>query len=255
MRALRTIVRALLGAASLCLTMPANAVSGEGQIRAAADRCKYETSDKRLDILRGKLVLWDEDNTPAMLALERKVTREESAALRLLYDIRVRCYTRFQQLLNPGLVVQSPLQLNEGMHEQLSATTLLMNGYVTYAEYARSRDDRKAEQTKLNDEAMRKREQEAAEQANPTMVLSCDAETPPEFRGVEFQYRVDTRANAVYANRGPGPLSVHMNDSEISFRQENNQTSISRLTGLFSINGGYGMLITGRCSRATSKAF
>ena len=112
----------------LALAKIANAEDSEtARVRAAYDLCRSEIQDKRFDALRTKMPLYGETATPAMLLLDRKPMGNELPALKVLYDLHVRCAMRMHQATNLGVALESPLQVNRYAHEDISALSLLMN--------------------------------------------------------------------------------------------------------------------------------
>jgi len=237
--------------ALFALSFSANAQNMDdfaSNLKDAQAACKADIQDERLNVLRNKIRLFDEDITSQMLGLERKPTSAEVSALRLLYDAQVRCAVRFSQLENTNK--PSPLWLGDHVHQTLSALTLLIRGHVTYADYARWLSAHNEAEVRSLREALEKEQSQ-----QNTLILSCLVENPTDYRGIEFQYRVDQRNKSVYASRGPGaPSNVSISESEIRFTQQDSAVSISRVTGVFSITAG-GAVVSGRCSRATSRAF
>ena len=82
-----------------------------GKVTEAEKQCRLDSQDKRLDILRGKMRIYTEDVTAAMLSLDRKPTAQEAQALEILFDNRVRCTMRYMEIFATGTAPQALLSL------------------------------------------------------------------------------------------------------------------------------------------------
>jgi hypothetical protein len=227
------------------------------ELDRAIETCRTDLQDKRLDIIRDKVQLSDDEISSAP---DRKPTAVEVIALRLLFAARVRCDAAVDRGIAKMLESQpakSPLWFHTSIHEQLSTLALLMNGYVTYRDLL-DWQKAKTDESLREAEATKKKAAEEAQNAQARqnlVLLTCIGERPEMARGIEFQYRIDQQNNSVWASRGSGaPRDVRVGDSEITFYQAESRVTISRLTGLFSIVTG-SVAFTGRCTRATSRAF
>ncbi len=226
------------------------------------ESCKSATENKRFDSLRGKMPLFAGQSGP-FNPPDRKPQGPEFAALRALYAETIRCSMSYARLNNPE--AKSPLMVSESSLAHLSALALLKDGYSTFLDYTRWSQEKVTESAQRyqaeikNREEQERRQQEEAQRAQATqsvILLSCIAENPNDMRGVEFQYQVDQRNNSIWASRGNGsPNNVQIGPSQISFWQEQQRVTISRLTGTFTLAVAGTLIITGRCSRATSQAF
>jgi len=233
-------------------------------LQRASEFCSKQYADKRLDILRQKIPLNGTALTTEMLSLDRRPTPAEASAVMSLFDLETTCSIATANALNPKNPVQSILDVPPSWTQSLAALAVLGRGKVTFAQYNQSvqkliadlEEKRQATKQRL-DLAM---DQEAAarkadEASRAQIMLACVLESPDTFRGREFQYRVDTQSNAVYANRGPAaPANIQITDSEIRFTQEDLVVSISRLSGIFSISRN-GSAVTGHCTKVASRAF
>ena len=241
-----------LGTLVIAMPLLAAAEFNATEFKKIHEDCKAAVQDKRLDILRDKIQLYNDE---VSLPPERRPNPTEVAALRVLYSKQVRCLMAYGRPL--GQEVDSPLFLTQHAHEQLSALALLMNGYATYGDYARWKKARLKEDARYVEAELKKQQEEVqrAQAAQSAVLLSCIAENPQTARGVEFQYQINQQSSSVWANRGSGlPADVRIGESEISFTQGDSRVAISRITGVFSIVAGT-LIISGKCNKATAKAF
>lgn len=181
----------------------------------------------------------------AMLKIVRKPTSMERVALETYRYSTILCWGNFYSD-NPQLdhtIVPDPI-------DRLSA------GVITFAEYAKERikflkeNERLIAQYEREDQERRKQEER-----NRFITLSCTAESGRAV-GLEFQYQINEEARTIWASRGgAAPSSISIGPTEITFKQEDVATTISRNTGRFSVILDSSVFAAGTCQTITQRKF
>lgn len=190
--------------------------------------------DPDMNILREKIVLFDEEVTPYMFSLNRKVTATERKALE-----------KFIQLSNVCWRVQGFSSLDEDPRD---IYVQLKDGVITIANFSLEKLRSRIEVKTFIENS--KKENVASPQA---LNLSCLFESGPVI-GTESQFQINETAKTIWANRGATPSNINFGPTEINFKQSDLYVVISRNTGRFSItlnNTTHG----GKCELITERKF
>lgn len=190
--------------------------------------------DPDMNILREKIVLFDEEVTPYMFSLNRKVTATERKALE-----------KFIQLSNACWRAQGFTSLDDDPRD---ITVQLKNGVITIADFSLEKLRSKIEVNTFIENS--KKENVTSPQV---INLSCFFESGPVI-GTESQFQINETAKTIWANRGAPPTSINFGPTEINFRQGDLYVALSRNTGRFSVilnNTAHG----GKCELIKERKF
>ncbi len=190
--------------------------------------------NKRLEPLRGNVLIWERSELKSLDQLNRYPTTKEKKALAIFYDLKLQC--------DADLHATEP-------NEYLTLLGNLRDGKITYAELL-DWQDRQTKEALAEIEKMKDKK------------LSCILESPNNMAGVEIQYSFNESLNTIWASRGGKPENVKISDTEITYRTSESgpylEASISRNTGrltmTFHTDGGISF-INGSCHAATDQKF
>jgi hypothetical protein len=190
--------------------------------------------DPDTNILRDKVVLFNEEITPLMFSLNRKVTAPERKALEKFIQLSNNCWR------------QEGFQITGENSKDIYVQ--LRDGTITIANFS-------LEILKSRLEVQKYIENSKTEKPEPPQVLnlSCIFESGPVV-GTESQFQINETAKTIWANRGAAPSNLNFGPTEINFKQSDLYVVISRNTGRFSVslnNTTHG----GKCEVITQRKF
>lgn len=235
----------------------------------AGAKCKASLEDKRLNPIRGNILIWSKAELRPIDQLDKYPTKNERKALAILYDLKLQCFNNqekasaevdkaFNESMNElGLTPNKSTDFSriDKKFEGVDYWEMLANlrdGKITYATLIKW-SQRAIEHSLAELDKIRTARNERLEAKNP-FTLTCTMTEPADIRGVEFIYRIDPGNNTVQANKGPIPRDVRITSSEINWVDDDATTSISRLTGSINVSARkINLLMVGSCEKRKAK--
>lgn len=227
--------------------------------------CDYNVhKDPEVIALQSKVLLraFEEDATPIMFSLNRKVTAQERRVIEKYVQKVELCRT---ELIKGSNTTKSADPKQKSSQDEL--LNQLKDGQISLAEFSLKRlqvaistklemenwEKQQKIQEKIELENLEKERQRQAE-LNQVVHLSCLIESG-SLSGIEAQFQINEATKTIWASRGSPPSQINIGPTQISFKQgETMHVTISRSTGRFTIH--YASIISnGRCETVKQLKF